>query len=420
VDEHAGDVTSAPISLPIERDRILRYVETLGECGACAAGGVFRPVYSKAWADAKAQIARWMRDAGLDVREDAVGNLFGRLAGRTGGAVLTGSHIDTVDHGGKYDGVLGCIAGLVAVHALSQAFGPPRTSIEVVVTCEEEGSRFPCRMWGSRAISGSIAPDETTELVDADGISIGQAMRDAGYDPAAIGTAVRHDIDAFLELHIEQGGILDSARVPVGIVTAITGITQLLVRVAGRADHAGTTPMDLRRDALLGFADMVLGIHTAVSREGRPAVATVGRVEVAPGAPNIVPDRVEFTVDIRHPDPAVRTAMTRAVESVCREAGERRGLGVEHRVFAEIPEAPLDQKLVRLLEEAARRQGIPYRLMVSGAGHDAQVLSRRFPAGMIFVPSREGRSHSPAEFTAIEDIVPGVAVLAAGLHRLAY
>ncbi len=420
MDERAGDVTSAPMSLPIDRDRILRYVEEIGHCGALAAGGVFRPVYSRPWAGARAQVARWMRDAGLDVREDAVGNLFGRLAGGERGAVLTGSHIDTVDHGGKYDGVLGCVAGLVAVHALSRAFGPPRKSVEVVVTCEEEGSRFPGRMWGSRAMLGSIAPAETAGLVDADGVSIGQAMRDAGYDPAAIGTAVRHDIEAFLELHIEQGKILESARVPVGIVTAITGITQLLVRVDGRADHAGTTPMDLRRDALLGFADMVLGIHAAASREGRPAVATVGRATVVPGAPNIVPGRVEFTVDIRHPDPAVRAAMTRAVETVCREAGERRALGVEHRVLAEIPEAPLDRELVRLLEETARRQRIPYQLMVSGAGHDAQVLSRRFRAGMIFVPSREGRSHSPAEFTALEDIVPGVEVLVAGLHRLAY
>ncbi len=210
----------------------------------------------------------------------------------------------------------------------------------------------------------------------------------------------------FLELHIEQGRILEEAQIPVGLITAITGITQLRVRVVGQADHAGTTPMDLRHDALVGFAEMVLGIHEAASQKGRPAVATVGRVQVAPGAPNIVPGQVEFTVDIRHPDAAARADVTRAVETVCRDVGGRRSLEVENRVLAELPEAPLDRDLVRLLEEAAKRQRIPYKLMVSGAGHDAQVLSRRFPTGMVFVPSQGGRSHSPAEFTALDDIMP--------------
>ncbi len=416
----ASGANLAPLRISPDRDRIIRCVEELGRFGALDEGGVFRPVYSTAWADARARVACWMEDAGLDVREDAVGNLFGRLPGGQPGAIVTGSHIDTVKHGGGYDGALGVVAGLVAVHTLRRAYGPPRTSLEVVATCEEEGSRFPARMWGSRAMLGTIAAREWETLTDADGVAMGRAMRDAGYDPDAIPTAARDDIDAFLELHVEQGRILEEARMPVGIVTAVTGITQLRVRVTGQADHAGTTPMDLRRDALAGAAEIVLEIETAASRKGRPAVATVGRVQVIPGAVNIVPGQVEFTVDIRHPDGAVRAGMARTIETACREVAGRRSLNAESCALAEIPEAPLDRDLVKVLEESAKRQGIPYTLMVSGAGHDAQVLSRRFRAGMVFVPSQGGRSHSPAEFTALEDIVPGVEVLAAALHRLAY
>src|SRR5437879_7915843 len=213
-----------------------------------------------------------MKDAGLETRRDAVGNLWGRIEG-TGKSIVTGSHIDTVRHGGRLDGALGIVAGLSAVEALLNEKGKPRRTLEVVAICEEEGSRFATNFWGSRAITGAI------DSVDAE---IGAAMRERGLDPARIATAARDDIDTFVELHIEQGAVLESSGTPLAVVSAIVGTAHLEVTVTGRPDHAGTTPMDLRVDALAGAAAMVQAVESIAKSLGRPAVATVGKLEVEP------------------------------------------------------------------------------------------------------------------------------------------
>src|SRR5437867_5474612 len=223
-----------------------RRLDELYEIGAEPDGGAYRPLYGAAWATAVERVERWLKDAGLRTRRDAVGNLWGRAEGTDGGkSIVTGSHIDTVRHGGRLDGALGIVAGLTAVEALLKAKGKPRRPLEVVAICEEEGSRFATNFWGSRAITGTIGP------VDPE---IAAAMRERGLDPARIATAARDDIDTFVELHIEQGAGLESSGTPLAVVSAIVGTAQLAVTVTGRADHAGTTPMTMRHDALAGAA----------------------------------------------------------------------------------------------------------------------------------------------------------------------
>ena len=405
----------------VSAGRLAGYVEALGRIGRMPGGGLSRPVYSAAWGEAREQVAAWMAELGLAVRGDAVGNLFGRLPGTEAGpAVLTGSHVDTVPNGGPLDGALGILGGLTAVAAVAERLGRPRRSIEVLVTCEEEGAAFPANYWGARAITGALDPAEAQTVVDADGRPIGEAMRAVGLDPAAIPAARRTDVAAFLELHIEQGRLLEEAGLEIGLVGAITGQYRAQVVVTGQADHAGTTPMDLRSDAFLGAAEMGLRIADVAAGMGRPAVATVGRVRLEPGAVNVVAGRATFSVDARHPERAQLDRLLAGIDAALREVAERRGLGLAvTRHLYEEP-TPMSAEVQGLLREAADGLGLRWMPMTSGAGHDSEVLARAFPTAMIFVPSQGGRSHCPEEWTPTEQLVPGVRLLAEALRRLAY
>ncbi len=405
----------------IDAAALERHIEALGAIGPHPDGGLYRALYTSAWQEAQALVRTWLEELGLETRVDAVGNLFGRLRGREDAhVVLSGSHLDTVRQGGKYDGALGIHAAIAAVGALQAAYGRPRKSLEVYVVCEEEGSRFPCNFWGSRAVTGTIRPGETESIADADGVTIGEAMRACGLDPATIPTARRDDIDAFVELHIEQGRILEDEGCDVGLVQTITGMRQVRVEVAGRQDHAGTTPMDLRRDALAGAAEIVARITDAAAAMGRPAVATAGMIAARPGAVNIVPGSCTFTIDTRHSDAAKRRALVATIEGIVAEVAARRGLAVAVEPLMDHEPVPMAAAIRDRLEAAVRAEGLRYRAMPSGAGHDSQVMAPRFPTGMLFVPSRDGRSHCPEEYTPIEQILPGVRVLARTLHALAY
>lgn len=408
-------------SLPIDPTDLQSRIDTLGAIGVHPNGGLYRALYDDAWGEAMALLRRWLEEAGLDVRFDAVGNLWGRAEGREGGpAVVSGSHVDTVRQGGKYDGALGVHMALAAVRSLLQTCGQPRRPLEVLVTCEEEGSRFSCAFWGARAIVGRIGADEPERVVDADGVTIGAAMRQRGFDPARIGEAERQDIAAFVEAHIEQGAILEREGYPLGVVTTITGQRWMTVAVSGLQNHAGTTPMDLRRDALAGAAAMIERIVAAASRLGRPAVATVGRIQAFPGGVNIIPGRCEFTVDTRHADPEQRRALIAEIEVILRDVARERELEVVTEVIADHDPVPLSAEVRGEIEAAIQALGLPYLVMPSGAGHDSEILAPRFPTAMLFVPSREGKSHTPAEFTPVEQVVPGVQALAGTLYRLAY
>ncbi|HET9015283.1 MAG TPA: hydantoinase/carbamoylase family amidase, partial [Thermomicrobiaceae bacterium] len=274
--------------------------------------------------------------------------------------------------------------------------------------------------WGSRAITGRIAPEDPERIVGYGGETIGQAMRAVGLDPARIAEARRRDIQSFIELHIEQGPILEQAGLPVGIVTGLPGIRHSVVRVDGRSDHAGAMPMDLRRDPMAGVAEMISGVIGTARGMGRPAVTTVGRVLVEPNFPAIVPERVTFTVDARHPDASTRAALNAAHEATITRVAAERGLQAVWDVSLDMEPCPSSPALVRALEEAAREQGIPAQAMPSGAVHDTQRMAEIARVAMVFVQSRAGRSHTPAEYTSPEDAAAGIRVLAAGLRRLAY
>jgi allantoate deiminase len=398
-----------------------RYLDELYAIGAEPGGGCYRPLYGDAWAAACDTAQGWMQDAGLAVRRDAVGNLWGRVEGSAGGkAVVTGSHIDTVRRGGRLDGALGIVAGLVALRALTAAHGKPKRPLELLVVCEEEGSRFATNFWGSRAIARAIGPDEAAQVTDGGGVSLAAAMRERALDPAAIPSAARDDLEAFVELHIEQGAVLEASGAPLGVVSAIAGGVHLEVVVTGRADHAGTTPMDLRRDALVGAAAMIQAVQSIAAALGRPAVATVGKLRVDPDQINVVPGRVTFTVDLRHADLGGRRALEERIRSLCGTIASERGLGMEIRTLHERPPVPMDAGVRDVLARAAADAGVTPATLVSGAGHDAQVLAARCRVGMLFVPSIGGRSHCPDEATDPAHLALGTQVLAGALRRLAY
>ncbi len=353
---------------------------------------------------------------------DAVGNAWGRVEGSAGGkSIVSGSHVDSQCPGGRYDGALGVIAAYVALKSLLEWFGPPKRTIELVSLCEEEGSRYPAAdFWGSRAILGRIEPDDPEAIPALDGGTIGDGMRAVGLDPAKVAEAKRDDIASFIELHIEQGPLLEMAGYPVGIVTGITGPREYWVELSGRADHAGARPMDLRRDPMAGAAEIILGVINTARQMGRPAVTTVGRIVAEPGGTPIVPERVAFTIDARHPDPAQRAILYENHEALMRFVAKRSDLDLTWEIVGEHQPCPCDPELVAVLQQAAAEQGIPAMLIPSGAAHDSQQMALIAPVAMIFVQSRDGRSHTPAEFTSVDHAVAGIEVLAAALHRLAW
>lgn len=395
---------------------------TLGAIGACYETGVCRAALTPEWIEAQQLVERWCQEGGLTTRMDAVGNIWGRVEGTEGGkAIVSGSHIDSQMPGGRYDGALGIIAALTAVEALLRQFGPPKRPLEVLSFCEEEGSRFNgARFWGSRGVTGAIAPGDAEAIGSYDGITLADAMLSIGLDPADIPSAVRHDIEAFIELHIEQGPVLEQAGLPVAVVNVINGSRGYNVTVIGETNHAGARPMDSRRDALVGVAEMILAVNRNALAMGRPAVSTVGRVIVEPNLSPIVPGNVTFTIDSRHNDPAKVDALAAAHEEAITRIARERGLEISWTTRPPLPPCPCDPEIVQTLEESARRQGIPAMTMPSGALHDTQRMANVARVAMVFVRSKDGRSHTPEEFTSVDDAVAGIQVLAGALHSLAY
>ena len=413
-----------PKEKPVSIDPALveKWIMELAAFGAHSGTGVWRTVYSPEWMAAANAFENWGRQAGLAMRRDAVGNVWACLEGEDGGgAVVSGSHIDTQRPGGRYDGAAGALAALIALKALKEQFGTPRRPLEAVAFCEEEGSRFPSAgFWGSRAIVGRIAPGDPDKVVGHEGETIADAMRAVGLNPDHAPDARRDDIAAFIELHIEQGPVLEDAGLPVAIVDAITGIRHIEVTLAGEQNHAGAFPMDRRRDPMAGFAEIVSTLIDHAHRLGRPAVTTIGRVHVDPNGAAVVPRSVIFTIDARHPDPEARKALYAVHDAVLREVCERRRLSLDVRPVLSHDPCLSDPHLVEVLRSAAAEHAIPHLVMASGAGHDAQQIALVAPVAMIFVRSKEGRSHTPEEFSSVGDLVEGTRLLAEALYKLAY
>ena len=359
------------------------------------------------------QVVAWMQAAGMTARIDAVGNVVGRYeASRAGApAVLIGSHIDTVADAGKYDGNLGVLAGIAAVEALTQADERLPVAIEVIAFGDEEGVRFPTALTGSRAVAGTLDPD-LLYARDADGVTVQKALAEVGGDARAYASCARRpeDVLAYLEVHIEQGPVLEAEGLPAGVVTAINGATRARVVVKGEAGHAGTVPMALRRDALAAAAEMVL----VVEREGQATadlVATVGQIEARPGSANVVPGAARFTIDVRAPADPTRLAALAVLEASFAAIAERRRVEVTIEPFHDAPAVTCDPGLIEALSAAAARAGITPRLLPSGAGHDAIAIAALCPVAMLFVRCRGGISHNPAEAISVEDADLAVRVL---------
>jgi N-carbamoyl-L-amino-acid hydrolase len=391
-------------------ERMEQRIQALSQFGANPEGGVSRVAFSEADRAGREYVEALMRDAGLDVRVDTAGNLIGRRAGREDGLppILFGSHIDSVPGGGNYDGDVGVIGAIEVIELLNEHGIVTRHPLEVVSFTDEEGG-----LTGSRAMVGSLSAD-ALEIVSHSGLTIRDGIRQVGGDPDRLDLAARKagDLTAYVELHIEQGAILDEADIDIGVVEGIVGIRWWEVTVEGMANHAGTTPMDRRRDALVSAAELTLAINRiARELEGRQ-VATVGQIRASPGAPNVVPGKVTMSLEIRDLDAA---KMQRVFDRIEEEAGRIAEGNATPIAFAELdlaaPPAPTDERLRAIVAQAADELGLTHKRMPSGAGHDAQDLAKIAPIGMIFVPSVGGISHSPREFTSAQDMANGASVL---------
>jgi len=386
-----------------------RIVE-LGHFGANPEGGVSRVAFSDADIAGREYVKSLMRGAGLEVRVDTAGNIIGRRDGDEPGlpTIMTGSHIDSVPKGGNYDGdagVLGAIevAELLRAHAIAT-----RHPFEFVVFTDEEGGTV-----GSQAMAGRL-PASAFDVVSHSGLTIGDGIRALGGDPARIVEARRPQgsLAAFVELHIEQGAILAESGIDLGVVEGIVGIRWWDVTVEGVANHAGTTPMDRRRDALVTAAELALAANRIASTTPGTQVATVGRISAEPGAPNVIPGRVTMSLEIRDLDAGKMESVFRAVEAEARRIAAARGTSIHFdEVELALTPAPTDERLRVVVESAAASLGLSYRRMPSGAGHDAQDMAHVAPMGMIFVPSQGGISHAPQEYTTPADLANGVDVL---------
>lgn len=405
----------------VVEDRLWKRLMTLHQFGTSPAGGVTRFALTPEERAAKDCVAAWMREAGLEVRQDAVGNLIGRREGsdKSAPVVLVGSHVDSVPSGGDYDGPLGVLAAVEAAQILHDSGTVTKHPIEVVAFTDEEGARFRFGMTGSRGIAGTLTQREL-ENADANGFTIREAMRVYGLDPDRISDAKREQssVKAYLELHIEQGKILENAGQPVGVVTGIAGPLWLRFTLQGDAGHAGTTPMNGRRDALVAASEIIQFIEQETSKEAR-TVGTVGQLSLTPGGVNIIPGKVEFTLDLRDTDLEVRNRVETSIAEFARHVCERRGIQLSIDELQRVDPALCDEDIQQAFVEAAKEVGLDAPALVSGAGHDGMQFTGLWPIGMLFARSKNGLSHHPDEFTSAEDCATAARVLYGALLRVA-
>jgi N-carbamoyl-L-amino-acid hydrolase len=382
-------------------------------------GGFNRIGYSDEDMAVRAWFADQMERDGLAVRRDAVANVYGRLGPADGPCVMAGSHLDTVPEGGAFDGALGACVALECARAMKDAGLVPKTAVEVVATAEEEG-RFG-GMLGSQAIAGATTAERIEAAADANGVRLVEAMRAQGLEPADFGTCARRagEVRAFLELHIEQGPLLEAYSMPIGIADSVSGVCSLFVRLAGRANHSGTTPMNLRADAFAGLAQVGHAIPSVIADCGTDqSRITIGKVDLRPNFPHTIAGNADFSIIVRDTDELVmRTLVDRITAEIGRAAAENDlTFTIEEHSF--LAPVKLDGDLVGLLREEAGTLGLSAMTMPSGAGHDAQTMQSLCPSALIFVPSRGGISHAPEEWTDWAHIEKGAALMLRALVRL--
>lgn len=401
---------------------IARLEEWLGEYGKDPEGGVTRLLYTKEWVEGQKALENLMQEDGLTTRYDDIGNLFGRLEGSTykDETILTGSHVDTVKNGGKLDGALGILAGILAVRLLKEKHGQPLRNLEVVSFAEEEGSRFPYAFWGSKNFVGIAKKEDVVDIKDFNDVPFVEAMREAGFNFRDEAKAFRNDLKGFVEIHIEQGNVLEKEGKDIGIVHSIVGQRRFTIEVKGVANHAGTTPMGYRKDALYAASKMINGVIDRAKEYGDPLVATVGKIEVKPNTVNVVPGEALFTFDVRHTEKEVLVKFTEELTAIINRVAADSGVETSIDMWMDEDPIPMNKQIVDTIEKQAKENGFNYKVMHSGAGHDSQIIAPVVPTAMIFVPSREGISHNPLEYTSPEQLAVGVQALMSSLYALAY
>ncbi|MDZ7660888.1 Zn-dependent hydrolase [Thiohalophilus sp.] len=409
------------MTLSINTARLQQDIETLSAIGRREDHGLYRMAFTEGDMEGRAWFKEQLEAAGLAVYEDGAANIHGRLNwDDETPAVVTGSHLDTVPSAGHLDGALGVLVGLECLRCIKEQNLPLRYPLEVISFTDEEG-RFG-GMVGSQAIAGRLTPESIHQAVDLDGVTLAEAMQQNGYDAMhALHARYRPEaIHAFLELHIEQGPILDQMGLSVGVVDAIAGLFKWEVSLIGTANHAGTTPMHMRNDAFQGLAEFSNEIQRILEENGSArSVATIGRVDTRPGAPNVVPGRVDFSLEARDTDEHTLEDLQHAFRKALSAIARRRNLMFEFKILSELAPVKCDLGLVNDLEEVAKQLKQEPLVMASGAAHDTQMMARIARAAMVFVPSKGGRSHSSAEWTELVDIERGANVMLNALYKLA-
>jgi N-carbamoyl-L-amino-acid hydrolase len=419
--------TNRPSAPTVNIRRLMRDLNAIGRIGIGNRGAVTRLVFSIKELRSRQLLIHLLRQAGLKIHIDAIGNIFGRFEGSepSAPAVLAGSHLDTVVHGGKYDGPVGVIGALEAIRTIHENRIAVRSPLEVVCFVGEESSRFGFSTLGSSLLAGEVRAKDLTNAIDAQGTKLADVLSGLGIAARDLQRLRRNSkgLKAYLELHIEQGPILEAKRKRIGLVTSIAAPSRFKVLFKGRADHSGTTPMDMRKDALvaaaelIGFIEKICRKHASMSR-GR-VVGTVGAMKIEPGVINAVPGQTELSVDIRGTSAQSKNRVAGSVKRQAQAIARQRGLGVEVLLIREENPVPLDKRLLRISRELCEEKAIDYEIMPSGAGHDAMQMAKITAAGMIFVPSRRGISHNPLEWTDPSDIALGAQLLMETMVRVA-
>ena len=411
------DLRSQP-SVTINGTRLLARIAELAQIGAIeGTQGCSRLAFTDSDREGRDLVVTWMTDLGLTVTGDAGGNVVASTGDAgAAGAVMAGSHIDTVGTGGRFDGNLGVLAGLEVIEATLAANVDLKRPLAVAFFSNEEGSRYPPDMMGSLAYVGGMSVESVLEVEGADGTIVGEELERIGYRGAApCPGAVPH---AFVELHIEQGPVLDNEAVQIGVVEGVQGISWTELKFIGQSNHAGTTPMSLRRDPMAVAAEVAVAARAIATDLGGAQVATVGSLTLHPNLVNVVPAHATMTVDLRNTDETLlRQAEQQLMDSV-QQIADREDINVESRSLARFEPVEFDKRVVDAIEALAQQKGLSTRRMPSGAGHDAQMIARVCPTGMIFVPSLDGISHNPAEHTDDEDLVAGAQLLADAMLAL--
>jgi len=411
----------------VNKRRLMRDLNAVGRIGIGSHGAVTRLVFSVKELRSRQLLIHLMRQAGLKIHIDAIGNIFGRLDGANpkAPAVLAGSHLDTVIHGGKYDGPVGVIGALEAVRTIRENNIAFRSPLEVVCFVGEESSRFGFSTLGSSLVAGEVRPKDLTNAVDQQGTKLADVLASLGISRRNLSAIKRNPngLKAYLELHIEQGPILEAKKKRIGLVTAIAAPSRFRVVFKGQADHSGTTPMEMRKDALVASAQLIEYIEKICRKfssmaKGR-VVGTVGAMRIEPGVINAVPGKADLSVDIRGITARSKDQVAKMVKQKAGAIACARGIGVEILPIREEHPVPLDKRLLRVTKDICDEKGLDYEIMPSGAGHDAMQMAKITPAGMIFVPSTRGISHNPLEWTDPEDICLGAQLLMETMIRVA-